>query len=153
MGSRFAGGRRRRQVALAAALLAPVGILLGCGGEADPAAAAPADCLESWNAESASQTFGRHAYEEHGARRAQAAMIEPGARSPNVRSEETCAVVFPVPENDPEFGEVGLVVTRFGWASMGELDRGGSERLEQIQRDAGASANVTLFPDGRIEPG
>lgn len=69
----------------------------------------------------------------------------------NVRGSSTCAVVFTVPESDPEYGDVGLVVTRFGWASMTELARGDSERLKRIQDSARVEPNAAVFPDGTVQ--
>jgi hypothetical protein len=143
-----------RVTALAGAAAAAVALGAGCGSDAgEGAAAVPPDCLESWNAESPSQTFGRHVYgSEHGARQARVAFYEPGRGSVNVKGEETCGVVFAVPESDIEYGDVGLVVTRFGWASLRELDRTDRARLEAIQREATEAPNATLLPDGRLEP-
>lgn len=149
----IARGARRAALALAVSLL-----VAGCGGNGESgavAADAPPvadDCLASWNSQTASLTFGRHAYGEHDSRQAQVTVLETGRGAPNVKGKETCAVVFAVPETDYEYGEVGLVVTRFGWASMRELARGEPRLLEEIQREATAAPNANLFPDGSIDP-
>lgn len=124
----------------------------GCGEEEEGAAAVPvpADCLQSWNSEQTSVAFGRHVYETHDTRQAQVAMLEPAGKSLIVRGR-TCAVIFAVPESDFEYGDVGLVVTELGWASMRELARDDQIELERIQAEATASPNATLFPDGRLE--
>ena len=139
-----------KRAALLAAGLALA--LAGCGG-GDPAAEAPPvpeDCLASWNAESAALQFGEHVYKTHGSARAQIQLVEPGQDAINVKGEEACAVVFSVPPNDYEYGDVGLVVTTFGWASMRELGRDDESRLFELQDAAAAAPNATLFPDGTL---
>lgn len=127
-------------------------LLSGCGGERDSVAAAPAECLESWNAESTSLTFGRHVYGTHESHRVQVAQLEPVDPNPNVDEDGACAAIFAVPESDSEYGLVGLVETNLGWASMEELAREDPSALDQIQADASAGANATLLPDGKLEP-
>ena len=154
------GGRQisaRRQCARAAPLLAVATLTLvlgGCGGseQASSSVAVPDDCLQSWNSEATAVNFGRHVYNTHDTRQAQVALLEPSGQTLNIRGSEACAVVFAVPESDYEYGDVGLVVTRFGWASMQELARGDQIALEQIQAEATANPNVNVFPDGSIEP-
>jgi hypothetical protein len=144
------GGRLARLAVLAVALTA---VLAGCGGGAESSSVAvPEDCLESWNAEQTSANFGRHVYTTHEARQAQIALLEPAEQSLNIDGTETCAVIFAVPESDFEYGDVGLVITKFGWASMQELARGDQIALEEIQREATENPNVNVFPDGTLEP-
>ena len=133
--------------------MAPALLIAGCGEAGEGASSVPVaeDCLQSWNSEQASLSFGRHVYETHDTSRAQVTQLEPPGQALNISGSETCAVIFAVPENDYEYGDVGLVVTKFGWASMQELARGDQIELERIQREATASPNATLFPDGRIE--
>jgi len=116
-------------------------------------AAAPSECLESWNAESTPQRFGRHVYDRHGSQQAQVALLQPADPNPNVAARGACAVIFAVPEWDPEYGTVGLVVTDYGWASMEELAVGDQATLDGIQDAAAESANASLFPDGKLDPG
>lgn len=138
---------------LAAAALATLALPVGCGGEGGELAAPepPAECVREWNGEQASTLFGRHVYGEHGARQGQAARLEPGAGGGAVRGEDACAVVFAVPSYDDEYGDVGLVRTRFGWAPIKELDRD-RKRLAGLQAEAARAPNVTVFPDGTISP-
>lgn len=145
-------GRLSRGTAacLAACVVALIGAGCGGGGEGAGAPPVPEDCLESWNAEAVSLQFGQHVYRTHGSARAQVYLAQPEGKAPNIKADETCAVVFSVPPNDYEYGDVGLVVTRFGWASMRELvDE--AERRNEIQDAAGEAPNATLFPDGSLE--
>jgi hypothetical protein len=135
------------------ATAAAAAALTGCGGEGDAVAEAPPvpeDCVQSWNAEAASLQFGKHVYNTHGSAQAQIDLIEPAENSINIKGEETCAVIFSVPPSDFEYGDVGLVVTTFGWASMRELSRGDEARSFELQEEATEAPNATLFPDGTL---
>lgn len=145
---------------LRATAIALVGVLLalsGCGGEDSGSASAstpavPDDCLRSWNTESAALTYGRHVYTTHRAAQAQVLLVEPSPESFNIKADQACAVIFAVDRSDYEYGDVGMVITTFGWASMRELARGDAGRLSELQDAAYAAPNVQLFPDGTLEP-
>lgn len=136
-------------MALALALALMLG---GCDAGQGSVAAAPSECLESWNAEASSQSFGRHVYNTHESHRAQVAKLEPVDPNPNVAAGGACAVIFAVPESDIEYGYVGLVTTDYGWALMEELAREDPTALNHIQADASVAANATLLPDGKLAP-
>lgn len=143
---------RATLILLAAALVA----LPGCGGDgSDPASASvpavPEDCLRSWNTESAALDYGTHVYTTHRAAQAQVLLVEPSRGSINIKGDQACAVVFAVEPSDYEYGDVGMVITSFGWASMRELARGDAGRLTELQTAAYAAPNVQLFPDGTLE--
>ncbi len=139
-------------IVLTSALVA----LSGCGGDgSDPASASapavPDDCLRSWNTETAALDYGRHVYTTHRAAQAQVLLVEPSPGSINIKGDQACAVVFSVDRSDYEYGDVGLVITSFGWASMRELARGDAGRLAELQDAAYAAPNTQLFPDGTLE--
>jgi hypothetical protein len=146
---------RARPWMLAIASLIVVALVAACGGGQEDGGesevAVPPDCLASWNGEDASLSFGRHAYDEHAAREAQLAVLETSRGAINIKGDETCAMIFAVPETDEEYGDVGLAVTKFGWASMQELSRLDYSRLEELQREATRAPNVAVFPDGTVE--
>ena len=145
--------RRRHTRRVVAGLAVAALIASGCGGGsgADTASVpVPEDCLRSWNAEVTSKNFGRHVYVAHETKQAQLALLEPEGDALNIRGE-ACAMIFAVPESDAEYGDVGLVITRFGWASMQELARGDQIALEELQREASLNPNVNVFPDGTAE--
>lgn len=148
------GAITRVPAALAAAVLT---LVVGCGGESGSpgltAAAPPEECVSSWNEAPETLIFGKHVYTTHQARQAEVSEIEPGRGAINIRQDQTCAVVFSVPPNDYEYGDVGLAKTRFGWASIQELDRGDPGRLVELQRSAAEKPNVLVFPDGTIGEG
>lgn len=132
--------------------LAAVALVAGCGGGED-AAQLPPDlqaCVESWNGAEEALIFGRHVYNEHGSRQGEVSRLEPGRSAINIKQDETCAAIFAVPREDDEYGEVGLVKTRFGWASMQELDRSDQQRLVELQARASEQPNAAVFPDGTI---
>lgn len=144
---------------LSALLLVAVAVG-GCGGDTSAAGAGleadlvepPSACVRKWNGEDASLTFGRHTYNVHTSRQARVTEEPVSADAVNIREEGTCAVIFAVPESDYEFGDVGLVQTKFGWASMLEISRRDPEHLAELQRAATLAPNVNLFPDGTISP-
>ena len=144
--------RRQGQVAVALALAALALVASGCGAGDDSAAVPIPDvCLQSWNSESEPLNFGRHVYDSHTAKQAQVVLLAPSKAS-TAAGPEACAVVFVVPESDLEYGDVGMIVTRFGWATLSEIAPGDQGRLDQIQRNAAAAPNANLFPDGSLEP-
>ena len=140
-----------RKVTVAVLVLAGLAAS-GCGSGESDVAAAPESCLREWNTDSVATNFGRHVYDTHEAARAQVAVMKPVASTANIDAAGACAVVFAVPASDGEYGDVGLVVTDFGWAQMRELARDDEAELERIQGAASAAANATLFPDGTLEP-
>jgi hypothetical protein len=124
----------------------------GCGGSGTEVVAAPDSCLESWNSDASARNFGSHVYDGHDSHRAQVAIMEPIGSAPNVDAAGACAVVFAIPETDVEYGDVGLVETDLGWASLLELSGGDLAALQEVQDAASAAANASLFPDGTLEP-
>lgn len=132
--------------AVAAALL-----LAGCGEGAGVAIVPPdGECLESWNSSAAALTFGQHVYRSHQSLRAHVYKTEVGPQSPNIKAQDACAAIFAVISTDAEFGDVGLVETDLGWASMTEIDRANPDRWKAMQEEADRAANTTLFEDGRL---
>lgn len=133
---------------------AAAALLAGCGEGGEAAATeappVPEDCLASWNGEAASLAFGKHVFNTHGSARAQIDLVEPAGNAINIKGDEACAVIFAVPPSDYEYGDVGLVVTTFGWASMRELSRGDQAPLLELQEQATEAPNATLFPDGTL---
>ncbi len=136
-----------RRLTAAPALLAALA-LAGCGSSSS-GPEAPDRCLDRWNEDSVAKTLGKHAYDDHEIRRA---LVEEttAPKAKNVRSEQTCLVVFEVQEGDPEEGQLGLVITRFGWSQLFELGLTDEELLD-LQRSAADSSNASVFPDGSLD--
>ncbi len=84
--------------------------------------------------------------------RRRCSIVKPEGHSINIKGDSTCAVVFAVEPTDYEYGQLGLVITSFGWASMSELARGDPGRLKALQAAANEAPNVNLFPDGALDP-
>jgi hypothetical protein len=120
----------------------------GCGSTSTADNPAPDRCIERWNEDSVARTLGEHAYDDHEIRRA---LVEEttAPEAKNVRAERTCLVVFAAQEGDPEEGQLGLVVTRFGWSQLFELGLDEEELLE-LQRSAADESNAGVFPDGSL---
>jgi hypothetical protein len=122
----------------------------GDEGSADP-------CLAIWNDDPLARSDGVHAYEVHGYRATFLTRIDPqgdvvaDARTENQPTNEArCAVVFASPQVDsePDFG--ARVFDDGRWVGLALVDRVPLEQIETLQRDATATANVTLLPDGRL---
>ena len=148
-------GRLIFAAAATAALAAAVVAVAVSGSSDDPA---PADeCLSAWNDDSLARSDGVHAYEAHGYRATLLARVDPegnvvpepeveGAPSP----EQRCAAIFASPQVDsePDFGVRVLDDGR--WAGLALVDRVPLDQIEALQRDATATSNTTLLPDGRL---
>jgi hypothetical protein len=142
--------------AVAAAVL--VGVVVAVAVSGSSGDDAPADeCLSEWNDDPVALSDGVHAYEAHGYRATLLTRVDPqgdvvdeaefeGPPSP----EQRCAVVFASPQVDAEL-DFGVRVHDDGrWAGLSLVDRIPTDRIEGMQRDATATANVTLLPDGRL---
>jgi hypothetical protein len=125
----------------------------GSGGESD----SDDPCLAEWNDDAVARSDGVHAFEAHGYsatlltrvdQQGQVLADATGPPTPDAR----CAVVFasPVVDSEPEFGV--RVLDQGRWAGLALVDRVPLDRIEAMQQDATATANVTLLPDGRLAP-
>ena len=130
-----------------AALLA-VAAIAGCGSSSS-GPEPPQRCIDRWNEDEVAKTLGKHAYDDHEVRNAKVEQIEAPAAAENIRSERTCLVLLAVAEGDKEEGQLGLVITRFGWSQLFELGLGDDELVE-LQRSASEGSNASLFPDGSL---
>ena len=123
------------------------------GGDEGPAD----ECLGAWNDDALARSDGVHAYEAHGYRATLLTRVDgagelvpdPGIAGPP-SPEQRCAVVFASPQVDsePDFGVRVLDDGR--WAGLALVDRIPLDQIAAMQRDATATANVTLLPDGRL---
>ena len=153
----MSGGRGRLVFAgVATALLIAAVVAVAVSGSADEDA--PADeCLAVWNDDAVGRSDGVHAYTAHGYRAVLVGRVDPegeligeavveGEPSP----EQRCAVIFAAPRVDSE-PDFGVRVHDDGrWAGLAVLDRVPLDRIEALQRDATATADATLLPDGRL---
>ena len=141
---------------VALAGLIAVVVAVSVSGSADDGA--PEDgCLAEWNDDPAALSEGVHAYQVHGYRATlltrvdQQGNVVPEAGVEDAPSEaQRCAVVFASPEVDfePEFGV--LVLDRGRWTGLALLDGVPLDQIAVLQREATATANTTLLPDGRL---
>ena len=129
-------------------------VISGSSGEED----GPADpCLAIWNDDPLARSDGVHAYEAHGYRATRLTRVDPEGEvvadaqtDDQPTPEARCAVVFASPQVDSE-PDFGVRVFDDGrWAGLALVDRVPLEQIETLQRDATATANVTLLPDGRL---
>lgn len=141
--------------AVAAAVLVAVVVAVAVSGSSDDAAAD--ECLSAWNDDPVALSDGVHAYEAHGYRATLLARVDPGG---NVipesefeglpSQEQRCAAIFASPQVDsePDFG--ARVLDEGRWAGLALVDRVPLDQIEALQRDATATANTTLLPDGGL---
>jgi hypothetical protein len=143
-------------VAAAVLVAAVVAVAVSGSSDADDGSA-DEECLTAWNEDSLARSDGAHAYQAHGYRATLVTRVDPdgevipegeieGPPSP----EQRCAVIFASPQVDfePDFG-----VRVFEDGRWAPLALAGGVELDQIaamQRDATATANFTLLPDGRL---
>jgi hypothetical protein len=128
-------------------------VVSGSSGDDGPAD----ECLSEWNDDPVALSDGVHAYEVHGYRATLLTRVDPeGNVVPDAEvegppsQEQRCAVIFASPEVDfePEFGVQVLDEGR--WAGLALVDRVPFDQIGAMQRDATATANTTLLPDGRL---
>jgi hypothetical protein len=125
----------------------------GASGDED---AADDPCLTEWNDDAIARSDGVHAYTTHTYRATLLTRIDAGGElAPDATGEAPtadarCAVIFASPKVDaePDFGVRVLDAGR--WVGLVEADRAPLDRIAELQRDATATANVTLLPDGRL---
>ena len=142
---------------VAAAVLLAVVVAVAVSGSSGGDDGPDDACLAAWNDDALARSDGVHAYEVHGYRAALLTRIDrEGAVVPEAEiegppsAEQRCAVVFASPDVDfePEFGV--LVLDDDRWGGLVLVDSVPLDQIAAMQRDATATANVTLLPDGRL---
>jgi hypothetical protein len=112
-------------------------------------------CLQLWNDDSFGTSDGVHAYRAHGYSDtlvtridSEGEVIAEGADA--APGDSRCAVIFAAPtvDQEPEFGV--RVYDQGRWAGLALVDRVPLDQIEAMQREATATANATLLPDGRL---
>lgn len=145
--------RGRLTIVIAATLLLAGVVLVAALGSSSgaPEEETPEDCLAAWNGDRVALSDGVHAYDAHDYRAVlvtrvddAGTILDPGA------AEGRCAVVFAAPQVDsePDFGV--RVYTSGDWAGLAITDAVALEDIARSQRDATATANATLLPDGSL---
>jgi hypothetical protein len=148
-------GRLAFAAGATAILITAIVVVVISGSSGDEGPADP--CLAIWNDDAIARSDGVHAYEAHGYRATLLTRVD--SRGEVVAGAETddpptadarCAVVFASPQVDqePDFGV--RVFDEGRWAGLVLVDRVPLEQVEAAQRDATATANATLLPDGRL---
>jgi hypothetical protein len=149
-------GGRLAFAAVATAGLVAVVVAVAVSGSSDDEASAD-ECLSAWNDDPVALSDGVHAYEAHGYRATLLTRVDPegnvvpeseveGQPSP----EQRCATIFASPQVDSELDFGARVLDEGRWAGLALVDRVPLDQIETLQRDATATANTTLLPDGRL---
>ncbi len=133
------------------ALIAGI-LVLGGGGDEPEVTAAPAECVELWNADPRALSTGTHNAAAHGYSRAQVAYADGSATELSESPVEGggCIVVFPAQALDPEPEAAAEIHLDGSWTPM--VTRAQLDRLAELQSDALGAANAELGTDGRLTP-
>jgi hypothetical protein len=132
-------------------LLIAVVALAGSGGESN-AAAAPQQCVRSWNSDQTALADGRHNALVHKYTEAQVGYMDAdGADSvSNEPKGRVCVVVFGSPALDPEVEYAAKIEVDGEWIPLSALIA--PVELAGLQRDALDGANVTPTAEGKLAP-
>ena len=122
------------------------GVLLGGGsGEAAPA---PAECIESWNADASAIAYGVHNFGTHGYTDARVGRLT--ATAEHAGEDGLCAVTFPSLTLDQEPIAAGQVLRGRRWLPISTLDGVELTRVAELQAEAAAGPNAVLSPEGKL---
>jgi hypothetical protein len=115
------------------------------------------ECLSEWNDDPVALSDGVHAYDAHGYRATLLTRVDPEGNvigeseiegSPS--AEQRCAVIFASAQVDFEYDFGVRVLDEGRWAGLVLVDGLPPDQVVALQRDATATANTTLLPDGRL---
>ena len=136
--------------AVATAVLAAVVTAVAVSGSSDDAApSADTECVTAWNGDPVALGDGAHAYSGHGYRDVLVSRVDTdGALSDG--ADGRCAVVFAAPQVDQEPGFGVRVLDGGEWVGLAFADRVEFDDIAAMQREATATANALLLPDGRL---
>jgi hypothetical protein len=133
-------------VALLAAIV--IGVVAFSSDEESASAAAPGECIDSWNRDEAALGIGSHVVSLHGYTSAWVLQLgEDLERNPTEGGR--CAVVFPASQLDPEPEFAATVEEGRSWKPLSGAGASEAE-LGELQREAMSATNATLLPDGTL---
>jgi hypothetical protein len=151
------GGQPRARVAIAiaaaiasAAIIAVVAVASGGGEDERPVAAAPARCLDAWNADPAARAYGRHNFSFHLYQGALVTYLSTAAEQVGPAEGGLCAVVFPSRALDPEPFAAGELLRGDRWVPISTLPGVELGRVAELQVTAAGSPNTTLDVRGKL---
>ncbi len=151
------GPGRDRRVVIAVggtiALAAVVAVIVLTGGSGDEAStAAPAQCIEAWNADPEALAYGQHNYGTHGYDRVQVTRLTEAAEVPAEGEEGLCAVIFGALELDTEPVAAGEMRIDGAWQPISLRPGVELTRVAELQAIAVGEANSSLSGEGRLVP-
>ncbi|HEX2127804.1 MAG TPA: hypothetical protein VHF58_01150 [Solirubrobacterales bacterium] len=147
--------RRRLLLALGAlvafgAVVTLVAVTAGGSDESSAAAAAPAECVDAWNADRDAVAFARHNSIFHNYTSAQVGYLTPSPDA-SVSSDPgagDCVVVFPRNQLDPEPHVAGQILDDGVWSPLIRVTDVNTVARLQSEAFDGANAEPTI--DGEI---
>lgn len=152
------GGRPERGrlaiVAGAALLLAVVVTVAALSASGAAEDDDPESCFAAWNESPSAIGDGVHAYQGHDYGPVLVTRVDDSGKVlPPGADDGRCAVIFATGQVglEPDFGV--RVYSSGQWAGLYSTDGVPLEQIARIQRDALASANAALQPDGSLVPG
>ncbi len=147
--------RARALIAIAAVagLAVLVVVILAVGGSPErEVAAAPAECVDSWNEDPQAKSTGAHNFNAHGYSSVRVAYASTGATevSSTPVAGGGCVVIFAAQALDPEPVAAAEINLAGSWEPVSyKAER---DRLAELQSDAIAEANATVEADGSVTP-
>jgi hypothetical protein len=146
---------RRPLIAIGAtiALVAVVAVVLAAGaGSSGETPAAPARCVEAWNADPDAVAYGIHNYGTHGYERVQVTMLTEKGEDPGDGEDSVCAVIFGALELDSEPVAAGQVLVEGIWQPLALQQGVDITRVAELQTIAYGDANSSLDGQGELVP-
>jgi len=149
------GGRSgdvRLPIAAAGLLLLAVlvgALLLGGSSSGGTAVAPPPQCVSLWNENRRALVYGYHSFHSHRYTKAEVVRLDWAG---NASRRGSCAVVFPSATLDPERRAAVKVYREGQWLALSKAGGVNAVRLAELQVEAVDGANVTLGPDGTLDP-
>lgn len=150
-------GTSRTRALIAIGALTAFGVLitvivLAGGSDEREAAAAPEECLNSWNDDRDAVSTGVHNFGSHGYASVQAAYASEDGSEVAASPVEGggCVVVFAAQALDPEPAAAAEINLSGEWVPLSQS--ADAETLAQLQAGAVADANARLSDDGRLSP-
>jgi hypothetical protein len=150
------GGGRGRILIAAAAAAALVAIVIVVsvvsGGDADERAtvAAPERCVDSWNADQAARSYGRHNFSFHLYEGALVTYLTETGEEVGAGEGGLCSVIFPSQALDPEPFAAGQVLKGKFWSPISGLEGIELSTVAELQVLAAGSPNTSLDAQGEL---
>ncbi len=133
-----------------AAIIAVVAVASGGDSDERATVAAPAHCVEAWNADQAARAYGRHNFSFHLYEGALVTFLSKTGEEVGEGEGGLCAVIFPSQALDPEPFAAGQALKGRSWLPISAFPGIDLARLAELQVIAAGSPNTTLDVQGEL---